>query len=269
MRLSPTVTGIVMNAPITVGLVSTTVKINAPTVGSQDFTAGVLTLGGAIGGAGNVTFNATTNSNQLYNVLLTAQSNYTGSTLMDTTALTTAGNSSNQQIVVRLGINDALPTTTVLTIDGQGGNGTGRVAEFVLNGFSQSLAGLSNTVRPSRVQRVVNSDVSTAATLTINGSVNSTYSGALGVNSAANSVAVVNFTGSTNGNNFGLTKNGSGTFTLTGANPFYGTTLISGGILSLGNASALSQSPVDTLNSVVGDATNGLQTTVTDRKSVV
>ena len=96
--LTPTVTGIVVNAPITVGLVNTTVRINAPNTGNQDFTTNVLTLGGVIGGAGNVTFNGPTNSNQSYNVLLTAQSNYTGSTLMDTSGGTAS------QITVRLGI---------------------------------------------------------------------------------------------------------------------------------------------------------------------
>ena len=81
--------------------------------------------------------------------------------------------------------------------------------------------------------------------------------------------------GSTNGNNFGLTKNGIGTFTLnpvtlvtsngttyTG-NTYYGPTKILGGILSLANSTAMQNSPLDTLNSIAGDTTNGLQTTVT------
>jgi autotransporter-associated beta strand protein len=256
-RFVPTLTGVVINAPITVGATGTTVTINAPNVATQTFTDGVLTLGGAIGGAGNVTFNSSQNVNNLNNILLTAQSNYLGSTLMNTSGGTAS------QIVVRLGIDDALPTTTVLTINGGTGTGTGRVAEFVMNGYDQTLAGLSNVTQTSRVQRVVNSNVSAASTLTINGSVDSTYGGAIGVNSAGNSMGVANFPGGTNGNNILLTKNGSGTFALTGANTFSGRTLISGGILSLGNSSALSQSPLDTQNSVTGTSTAGLRTTVT------
>ncbi len=262
-RLAPTLTGVVINAPITVGDTGTTVTISAPSVGSQTFTDGVLTLGGAITGAGDVTFNSTQNLNNNNNILLTAKSDYLGSTLMDTTAPTGTGSTSNHQLVVQLGITDALPTTTVLTIDGKGGNGTGRTIELVMNGYNQTLAGLNNVTRASRIQRVVNSDVSAASTLTINGSVDSTYGGVIGVNTATSSMVVANFPGGTNGNNILLTKNGSGTFTLTGANTFTGRTLISGGILSLGNTSALSQSPLDTLNSITGDATNGLRTTVT------
>jgi acetolactate synthase-1/2/3 large subunit len=54
-----------------------------------------------------------------------------------------------------------------VTIDGNTGTGSGRCAEINLFGFNQTLAGLTNITRTSRQQRVVNSDISAAATLTI------------------------------------------------------------------------------------------------------
>ena len=168
--LRSTISGVIVAAPITI---AGTVTINAPNNNAgQVFSE--LILNGAIGGTGNVNFTSILNVNTIQTVTLGAASNYSGTTLLDNTA-GTAG-----QIVVKLGANDALPTTTVVTIDGQAGTGSGRQAEINMFGFSQSLAGLTNTPRGSRLQRVVNSDISAAATLTINGSTNTTFTGFLG-----------------------------------------------------------------------------------------
>lgn len=253
--IRPTIAGpVTLTAPITT---SGAVTIGTPTValGNQAFNEFI--LNGGIGGSGDVTFNNTNNINQIFTVTLGATCSYSGTTLLDNTA-GTAG-----QIIVKLGLADALPTTTVVTIDGGTGAGSGRYAEINLNGFNQTLAGLTNTPRTDRVQRIVNSDVSAAATLTINNTSDYTFSGSLGVNGANGSVSSITMPGSTNGSNFGLTKSGSGTFTLGGNNPFQGATRISSGILSLGNNLALQRSALDTLNSIAGDAANGLQTTVT------
>lgn len=251
--LQPTTIGVTLTAPITT---SGSVKIGAPTAASGTQTFNEFVLNGAIGGTGNVTFNNSNNTNQIFTVTLGAACSYSGTTTIDNSA-GTAG-----QTFVKLGVTDALPTTTILNILGQTGTGTGRGIELNLFGFSQTLAGLTNTAASLRTQRVVNSDASAAATLTINGPTNTTFSGNLG-GSANFSVNAANIPGTTNGNNFGLTKNGSGTFTISGVNSYYGTTRILGGILSLGNASAMLQSPLDTTSSVSGDTTNGLQTSVT------
>lgn len=173
--LRPTVGGAGIDAPITLGAAGTTVVISAPTNLPGAGIASTLTLGGVISGAGNVSFTSSANKNALSTVLLTAPGTYTGSTLLDTD-----GTSTQTQIVVRLGTHNALPTTTVLTIDGQIGAGTGRFAELNLNGFSQQLAGLTNVARSLRVQRIVNSNVSAAATLTINNTSAHTFSGSHG-----------------------------------------------------------------------------------------
>jgi autotransporter-associated beta strand protein len=251
--LRPTLSNVTLTAPITT---SGDVLIGAPTnnIGNQAINPFV--LNGAIGGTGNVTFSSSLNSNVNQTVTLGAAASYSGTTLLHTSGGTAS------QIIVRLGVDNALPVTTVVTIDGRQGAGSGRYAEINLSGFNQTLAGLTNTPRADRVQRIVNSDVSAAATLTINNTDDYTFSGNLG-SGANGSVSSIPTPGSTNGSNFGLTKSGSGTFTLTGNNPFYGPTTVTAGILSLGNSLALQRSPLDSLNSIAGDATNGLQTTVT------
>jgi autotransporter-associated beta strand protein len=252
-NLRPTISNVTLTAPITL---AGAVTIGAPTnnVGNQAFNP--FNLNGGIGGTGDVIFDSSLNTNVIQTVVLGAACSYSGATLVDTSGGTAS------QIIVKLGVTNALPVTTVVTIDGKTGTGTGRYAEINLNGFDQTLAGLTNVTRTNRVQRIVNSDVSAAATLTIHNTDDHTFSGNLG-SGANGSVSSIPTPGSTTGSNFALTKSGPGTFTLSGNNPFYGATRINAGILSLGNSLALQGSPLDTLNSVTGDATNGLRTTVT------
>ncbi len=254
--LQPNRDGVVISAPITVGNSGTTATISAPTNAPGAGITSTLTLRSVLAGAGNVTFSSSVELNALSTVYLGAQNTYAGSTLINTTAstdgTTTAG---EQQIIVRLGTHDALPVTTVLTIDGGNGSGSGRFAELNLNGFNQQLAGLTNVVRTGakaalRIQRVVNSNVSAPATLTIHNSGNFTFSGVLG-GAASGSVSATAMPGSTTGNNFGLTKNGAGTFTLSGANTYSGDTTINGGTLALGASNVISSNS----DIIIGNAT--------------
>ncbi|OYV03694.1 MAG: hypothetical protein CFE26_20815, partial [Verrucomicrobiales bacterium VVV1] len=193
---------------------------NAPGAG----VVSTLTLDSVLSGSGNVAFTSSVNQNALSTIYLGAQSTYTGSTLLDTDGTTAT------QTILKLGIHNALPTTTVLTIDGPPGVSSGRFAELNLNGFNQQLAGLTNVAQSLRFQRVVNSNVSAAATLTINNTNTFTFSGILGAG-ADGSVSASSTPGSANGNNFSLTKSGAGSFTLSGANSYVGGTTISGGKL--------------------------------------
>ncbi len=242
--LEPKLDGVVISAPITVASSGTTASISAPTNAPGSGVVSTLTLKSVLAGSGNVTFSSSVDQNALSTVYLGAQSTYAGSTLMDTDGTTAT------QIIVKLGINNALPTNTVLTIDGQLGINSGRYAELNLNGFNQQLAGLTNTARSLRIQRVVNSDISAAATLTINNSSNHTFSGILG-GSAGGSVSASAMPGTTNGNNFGLTKSGAGTFTLSGANTYTGDTTVNGGTLALGASNVISSNS----DIIIGNAT--------------
>jgi fibronectin-binding autotransporter adhesin len=233
--LQPNLDGVVITAPITVGSTGTTATISAPTNTPGGGVVSTLTLDSVLSGSGNVTFSSSVNQNALSTVYLGAQSTYTGSTLLNTTASTDGTTVGESQIILKLGAHNALPTTTVLTIDGGNGSGTGRFAELNLNGFDQQLTGLANIARSGtagtlRRQRVVNSNVSAAATLTINNSSNFSFSGILGAG-ADGSVSASSTPGSANGNNFSLTKSGAGSFTLSGANSYAGGTTISGGKL--------------------------------------
>lgn len=259
--------GATVHAPITT---AGSVTLGAPTnTSGQTFSETI--FNGGIGGTGNVTFRSYQNLNTIQTVTLGAANTYSGTTLITTNA--TTGSNTAFQIVVKLGVDNALPTTTVATIDGGLGTGSGRVAEINLFGFDQQLAGLTNVERAARVQRVVNSSASDAATLTINGAGDSTFTGFLGGGTNF-SVSATTIPGSTNGNNFGLTKNGTGTFTISpttltagtatySGNTFNGPTKVLGGILVLGTSNAMLNSPLDTAASIAGDATNGLRTTVT------
>ena len=225
--LQPNVDGVIITAPITVGTNGTTATISAPTNAPGGGVVSTLTLGSVISGAGNVTFSSSVNQNALSTIYLGGKSTYAGSTLLDTT------NSTSTQIILKLGNNNALPTNSVLTIDGQLGTGTGRYAELNLNGYSQQLAGLTNVTRSLRVQRIVNSSVSAPATLTVNNSNNYAFSGTLGSSAASGSVSAAAMPGSINGDNFSVVKNGAGVLTLSGTNTYTGNTTVNGGRLEI------------------------------------
>jgi fibronectin-binding autotransporter adhesin len=239
--LRPELDGVVILSPVTVGALGTTATISAPTNAPGGGVVSTLTLKGVMSGAGDVTFFSSINQNALSTVYLGGQSTYAGKTLLNTAAPVDGTTAGEPQIIVRLGTHDALPPTTVVTIDGGNGGGTGRFAELNLNGFNQRLAGLTNVVRTGtrgslRRQRVVNSNVSPAATLTINSSGDHIFSGNLGSDAPNGSVAASAMPGSTNGNNFRLVKSGAGTFTLGGGISYSGDTIVNGGTLSLGTS---------------------------------
>ena len=65
-----------------------------------------------------------------------------------------------------------------MTLDGQNGNGSSW-SDLDLRGFDQTLAGLANVARMSRLQRVYNGGA-TPVTLTINSTGNHVFGGVLG-----------------------------------------------------------------------------------------
>jgi autotransporter-associated beta strand protein len=173
-----------------------------------------LTLGKLSGTAG-VTFESSADQNTLGTFILTEASTYTGDTILQTTS------STNTRAELQLGIANALPTTTVLNLQGTAGSGGGRTTSLNLAGFNQTLGGLSNSGGGSlRTFRVYSS---TAATLTVNDSGDRTFSGLIG----------------NGGTNIAVVKDGSGIWTLSGNNTFAnGLTLKGTGAVTLAHASA-------------------------------
>lgn len=222
--LRPNVGDVVIDAPITVDTAEATAQINAPFPGDGGEVV-TLTVNGAISGAGNLRlFSRTSGWNANSTILLNAASTYLGNTVLDTAG--EQDHFAGVNLIVKSGIENALPATTVLTIDGDVGRGTGRTASFDLNGFNQTLAGLTNVTGVAtklRVQRVTNTS-ETFATLTINNSADFSFGSTADVTNA--NLPSAKISGRVN-----LAKSGAGTFTLVGIHAYAGDTTVTEGIL--------------------------------------
>jgi fibronectin-binding autotransporter adhesin len=151
---------------------------------------------------------------QPHNHSINQPATYTGNTTL---------NAVSQQGVIRLGVADALPTGTILNLIG--GSNVNTTASLNLNGFNQTLAGITSTSNPGRTN--VSNTSATLATLTIANDTDVIMSGILG------RIA----TPATGGNNFALTKTGTGTFTISGANTYTGETKVLAGTLAVTGSS--------------------------------
>ena len=253
--LSTQTTGVSVAVPITLGAAATTSTIS---FGRNTSAQGSFTLNESISGDANLSFTTpnVSSSGNLQTIFLGSANSYAGTTTI------TTGNSGNA-LSVKAAYADVLPATTVLTLNGGSGTGSGRTVTFDLNGFDQTIAGLTNNISTltARNQRITNSSAD-RATLTINNSTDFTFGGT-GISSTYQS-KLVNPTAQITGN-LDLIKMGPGKFTLApgAGNTFIGTTTVLEGILSLGHATSLQNSPLDTLSCIAGDTTNGLQTTAT------
>jgi autotransporter-associated beta strand protein len=140
--LSSTLTGITISAPITTADSGVTSTI---AFGRATSAIGSITLNGAIGGNGNVTFTTPAGANSGSNtqtINLGAAGTYLGNTTL---------NAGQQGTTVLLrnstGAANALPTSTVLSFGTGIGDGSGRSTTFDLNGRDQTLAGLTTRAR--------------------------------------------------------------------------------------------------------------------------
>jgi autotransporter-associated beta strand protein len=254
-----------VSAPITLGAGgNTTLRIGQGAAANTH----TFNINGAIGGAtNNLVFTTSTNSfnNGSSVFVIGAAGTYTGNTLI------TSGNGGNNPVTVRNGVTNALPTTTVLTMTGGAGLGSGRNLVFDLNGFDQTLAGLTHTltIPDDRQYRVTST---AAATLTINNTADFSFGGATIDSDVPPTAQPGTTTSAQITGAISLVKNGTGTFTLGGTltngataqgNSFTGDTRILGGILVLGESTSLRNSAFDTGASIAGDATNGLRATPT------
>lgn len=148
----------------------------------------IQTLEKAIGGTGSLEIASQGGSGSSHTATWTlkAAGNYTGNTAI-------ADINTLRDITVKLGIQNALPTTTSLNLSAittvAGSNNV--FATLDLNGFSQTLAGLTDTGGSAAAgntssKRVINS-IGTLATLTINNAAAITY-GTTGTNITAGTI---------------------------------------------------------------------------------
>jgi len=141
---------------------------------------------------------------------------------------TYSGCTSIQAGTLKLGGNNRLPTCTTVTLGNSTNSGT-----LKLNGYTQELAGLAIS-GTGNSNRVVN-DSATAGALTLN------------TCSCSYTVSAILGGSSTDEKRFGLTKKGSWTLTLSGANSYTCGTAIQAGTLVLGGSSALPTGTMVTL----------------------
>ncbi len=123
--------------------------------GGSIINAGANTFGGKITGAGNLQIGNSVYSGNVNTMTLTGNSDYTGSTTIE-------------RGTIKLGVTDALPAGTVLTI-----GGGGSTSQLSMNGYDQTIAGL--TIAGSNTRQIRN-DSATDSTLTINVADGNSYS---------------------------------------------------------------------------------------------
>jgi fibronectin-binding autotransporter adhesin len=188
----------------------TNILLNSTT--NIDATTGnTLTINGSISGSGGVNFETGAGTGGGL-VVLANTSSYSGATLINNNP--TGG-------IIRLGINNALPTATALTF----GSATTAAGSLDLAGYSQQIGYLASNTTNSSPGSVTNTGGSTS-TLTINGSATTAFAGVIGTTS--------NVTGSNNNIALVLASGNTGLLTLSGANTFTGGTTVNGGSLVAG-----------------------------------
>ncbi len=230
----------------------TTLNVNGvtQTLGSVSGVAGTsITLGGGNFGAGNDNGNA-----QFDGVISGA-----GTLAKVGTGTWTLGGANTYNAITQVrngtlalsGGADRLPTTTAVTLGTAGTTGT-----LKLGGNNQTIAGLSSLTSPAGAGSRVINDSPTAATFTVNlASGTNSYTGKLGGTTADE-------------NNLGFVKQGAGTLVLGQSSTYTGSTIISGGTVQLGGASALPTSAAIWLDATDGSTINtsgGGVTSVTNK----
>ncbi len=205
--------------------INTTITNNSSTTGLAigATAADTLTLNGAISITASNTLGLTFETNNVGGtgtVVVATPQTYTGPTTVNNGYIATALG------LVQIGVTNALPTTTDLTIGATGNTACGALD---LDGNSQSVNSLSSVGTSAGI---LNSSTS-PSTLTITGGKTTTYASTLGTPAITSSGIPANTT------NFGLTLAAShtGQLTLTGNNSYTGGTIVNGGTLLVNNTS--------------------------------
>jgi len=219
LRISAGGAAVTLTGPITI--------TNGAVISMYAAGANPITISQGITGTGDLTLAATSAGNGGATYTLNGQSTYSGNTIL------TSGHIAGYYLQVVEGINNALPTTTILQLAAQENSGawdTNSYVKFALNGFNQQVAGLLSTnSQQFYITNMVVGGSSTLSTLTISNTVNTTFDGNLGGTGA-------------NENNLALVKLGSGVQTLSsvnGGNTYAGGTFIGQGALSISNTASL------------------------------
>lgn len=193
------------------------VVLGSPDVRIGARTAQTLVVTGQIQGSGGNQALRISGESGTGTVIIATPASYTGNTVMIRGKLL-------------LGVDNALPTTTVLDLHEL--SATSDTSTFDLNGFNQTLAGIRRSTT-NAATTITNSLAGPVKTLTVNQATAADYgSGTTGSNS-----------GSITGN-LALIKGGAAQLTLSAANSYTGGTTVSAGVLSATANSALGSGDV-------------------------
>ncbi len=144
----------------------------------------------------------------------------------------------------KLGNNDVLPVGSVAEVGSSGGFGA---LIFDMNGFNQTVAGLSQT---SGTGSILTNTGATASTLTISGTTSTSYLGIITDGTAGGTVKIV--------------KSGTGVQTFTGINTYTGATEVNNGRLNVNGSLASPSVTVAGGAILAGSGVLSGTTTVTD-----
>ncbi len=226
-----------------VGFADTSINFGAIRTASGTILSGVITLGGnarigGYGGSGGTITGQVTGSGGNYMEFLNGDSgnnnsgtfilqntgtanNYNGNTLISLGDY--SGSYTGCKCILKLGANEQIPNGAgdgLLVFNGADAN---HISVFELNGFNETVNGVSNV---NAASAIIQNTSTGASTLTIgDGNTNSSYSGLITDGGA--------------GKTLGITKIGTGALTLSGANNYAGGTTISNGTLALGASGTL------------------------------
>ncbi len=194
---------------------------------------------GQITGSGGVNFyglygsltgsdSASTNIIFLANTNSATPNNYAGNTEIYNQYTSSAGSGGPNNTILKLGANEQIPNGPgygILLLGGWNSANANRSCTFELNGFNETVNGINTPVAgPS--DNFIQNTATGASTLTVgDANTSSTYSGTIKDGGAGKTLA--------------LTKIGTGTLTLNGANTYIGNTTISGGTLLIGGTAPL------------------------------
>jgi fibronectin-binding autotransporter adhesin len=233
--------GIVTNTAAAAAALSTNALNNASTT-----YAGIITdtaVASPLTPASAATANSLTlNKNGTGTLTLSGTSNYHGNTTVNNGVLqagSATAYSANSHYVVGTG---------------------GTSAALDLNGFSNTIGSLSGNANG----RVTNTNAATAAALSTNGlnNASTTFSGNITDTATSSSVP---FIGPATAGSLALTKNGTGTLTLSGTNNYHGITTVNTGTLQAGSTNAFSANSHFVVGTGLGSATldlNGFNNTI-------
>lgn len=220
--------------------VTNSIVLNPNNVGGTFVTAigatsgSTMIIDGVISGTGSLMFGTDVGGGGAGLILLNTANSYTGATLFN--------NSSTG--VVRLGINNALPTGTDVTMGYTTGNG----GVFDLNGFNQTISSITNITNSGSITNRNIAGGTTTSVLTINGSSSTSFglsiNDTVGTGTLAGNVGVVE-----------VVRAGTGTTTLSGTSNYSGATTISGGVLAIDGTLSGTSGVVVTGGSLAGSGT--------------